>query len=613
MSDGTTPGTPETPPAKDPHDATHGAYQAASRPSGAGYLVVTGLVAFVAAMAWYLVEGESSVVLLAWVFVSALLVLGPLAWHSVDVFGDLRSPGAGRRLGAGAFVTLNVALALGVFGLVSAINVKWKDRLPQADLTATGRYTLGDETERILARADGTIYVTYVEFDSQETNPPLRAMAEEQVKAYARASPNVQVRIVNMYREREATESWLRSVGVLPIGDTGGNDAIVITFAERDREVVPGKQKEVRVDEYAFLKSSPMDGSQAWLGERVITSAIQELVFQRYKVYLTGGHKEIRLDDDARMLRERLSGQNLDVVSRELDLARSGRVPDDCDLLIVLGPQAPFSDEEQTAIEQYLDRGRAAIVCLDPDLRGRRETGLERALDRFGIQPRVNYVVLAPKVDMTQSGISGIVRMLPGFALTRSDYADHPAVRGLRERASLTSILWQTSYLEIDAEPQSGREVDPVAWASEIPPEFQSNVRPHAAQISANRTEAQYATPDPARDKTGVRLPVIAAAKRAAPADAREGARDSRLVVVADADSFSDGYASRSLPNLDLFTGLVQWSLRREDLVAVSDKTLENLVVTIDERKERMAWVFPLAMAVTALLAGAGVWWSRRR
>jgi hypothetical protein len=64
---------------------------------------------------------------------------------------------------------------------------------------------------------------------------------------------------------------------------------------------------------------------------------------------------------------------------------------------------------------------------------------------------------------------------------------------------------------------------------------------------------------------------------------------------------------------VDLFNGLAQWALGREELTAVGEKTLENLMVSIDLRKARMALYWPLTATLLALLAGAGVWWSRRR
>ena len=90
-------------------------------------------------------------------------------------------------------------------------------------------------------------------------------------------------------------------------------------------------------------------------------------------------------------------------------------------------------------------------------------------------------------------------------------------------------------------------------------------------------------------------------------------ARAARIVLAGDSDAFSDPVVGQSPPNLDLFGGLAQWALRREDLVAVSDKTLDLEIATVGDRERRMAFWWPLAIALTALLAGAAVGWSRRR
>ena len=76
---------------------------------------------------------------------------------------------------------------------------------------------------------------------------------------------------------------------------------------------------------------------------------------------------------------------------------------------------------------------------------------------------------------------------------------------------------------------------------------------------------------------------------------------------------FTDRLISSYPANLDLARGLVQWGLRREGLVAVSARTLEDPYVTPTEYQRRFALVWPLFACLLPLLMGGLVWWTRRR
>lgn len=589
-------------------------YQAAGRTSPWGYAFLAGLAMLGVGVAWWKVEGDASggAVLVGWFFVSLLLTLAPVAWHAVDFFQALMS----RRGAAGLFVFLTLGLGLGVYGIASAINVKFQEATPSVDLTSSRRFSLGGESLRILQsieKARGTVYATYLEHDGPRTDLSLRSEAQEQLRVYGRASKNVQVRVFEAVRNRDAVEKHLRSVGVVSTSSGEDLDVIVFSYAEDGREVAVGKQKEVRVDRFAFTKAaSSFDSQPKWLGERVLTSAIQELAFQRYKLYVTGGHGERSLSQDLRGARERLAAQNLEVVDAPLDLATARKVPDDCDLLLVAGPETQFAPEEAAAIRDWLGRGRTLLLLLDVDREGRRrDTGLETVTEPFGLSSRINYVVLAPFERKLATGEGGLVEMSVQLFPRVSDYADHPAVRGIREGAGFRTAFLVSSFVEVDPEPEPGVDAQPVVYAPELPEYEGQAPKPFAARLSPERRKIE--TLDPSVDRTGVRLPLVAVASRKPDGPGAEGRRDARIVMCGDTDAFTDAVAQQAPPNLDLLTGLVQWGLGREELVAVSERTLDFELVDLDDRKLRMAFWWPLMATLTALLAGAAVWWARRR
>jgi hypothetical protein len=586
-------------------------YQAAQRVSPWGFVFLLGLAGLVTGWAWYKVEDDTGIVTQAWIFVSALLTLAPLAWHAVDFFQSVAS----RRGGAFVAVLLTVGLGFVVMFTGSALNVQYHDVIDEKaslDLTESGRYTLGEETRKIVAKlGEGTVYATYLSRgERSRTSRALRDMAWEQLKVYGYTN-RVVVRQFDDLRQKDAAETYLRSVGVLSTSSGETDDVIVLTYAEAGREVAQGKQKEIRVDEFTFAKSGAVDGAPRWLGERVITSAIQELAFVKLKAYATGGHGEAGLADQMRELRERLRSQNVEVVDKPLDLVSTPSVPEDCDLLLVLGAATPFQPQELDAVRSWLEKGRALFVTVDVEESGRRrETGLEPLLDAYGLAPRLNYVVIAPQVLDVGGGMGYAINMTPELWAGEAEYADHRAVDGLRRGTGFRTVFLKSTFVEFETEPKEGLEVDPVVWA---PDPGVKGAKPFAARVTPDRRDFKVA--DPSVDKQGTRLALVATARRTnVGADAAGGAgRDSRVVFCGDTDAFIDAVVQQNAPNLDLFGGLAQWALRREDLVAVSDKTLDLEIASVGDRERRMAFWWPLAIALSALLAGAAVGWSRRR
>ena len=122
-----------------------------------------------------------------------------------------------------------------------------------------------------------------------------------------------------------------------------------------------------------------------------------------------------------------------------------------------------------------------------------------------------------------------------------------------------------------------------------------------------------YDAPNPDTDVIGGRRALVATATRTLRTAPGEGDRDARIVVFADTDVLTDQLIAQVPPNLDLAMGFLQWGIRREGLVAVSERTIEQERVELDPYGQRVALAWPLAVALLALIMGGLVWWTRRR
>jgi ABC transporter family protein len=611
MTDDTQPSAPETPSPPPVHAAPSAApipYQAPARRSKLGWLGFAGLFAGVAGLAWWMVEPETTWITSTWIFLSLVAIFVPVAWHLADIVAAVTT----RRGGAVAMVAVTVVLGLFVLLFVGWLDVRLKKdaRLPVIDLTRASRYTLSDESLKLLSKIDGTVYATYLkQGEGDDATMELRADALEQLRVFQQASSHVRVQDVDAVRDRERADQILREQGAQATTSGEDADVIVLTYAEAGREVAPGKQKEIKVEQWAFKRQS-MTGADKWLGESAITNAIYELVFQKYKAYTTAGHGERSFSDEFHELKGALNAQNIEVASEPLVLTANPNVPKDCELLMVLAPTTPFTPEEMTAISTWLDGGKTLLVALDVQ-DDRKATGLEPVFDKFGVAVSPNYEVLAATVTRlatNQGGMQAVdPRMRNQFPVYGDAYADHPGTKALRARAGLATYFFKSTYVEIDDKPPEGAHPEAVCYAPRVG-EGERAITPVALSHYAGRSD--YSVLQRGKDKVDGKFALVATSTRKL--KGLEGG-DARLIVSGDSDLFSDRVIQSYPANLDLARGLVQWGLRREGLVAVSERTLEDPYVTPTEYQRRFATVWPAAVSLVPLIVAVMVWWARRR
>jgi hypothetical protein len=573
-------------------------YQATVRSSRLGYLCFLGFLFLVCGLVWRAVEKDTGVVTDVWIFASLLAMLVPPAWHANDLGRTIAS----RRGAAFGFVVLTLGLGFVVAGFIGWADVKFKARLPAADLTKSSRYSLSEESMRVLDKVEGTVYATYL--TQAGTDPGLRGKTLEQLRTYESASSHVHVAEVDALRNPDAAARTLHDQGVVASTSSGEDtDVVVLTYAEPGKEVAPGKQKEIKVEPWTFSKMSSTE-ERKWLGESVVTGAIFELVFQKFRAYATGGHGERPLDKDFHELRSALTTQNIDVEAAPLVLSAKPQIPDDCELLLVLGPTAQFTPDEAALVSRWLDKGKTLFLAVDVQS-DRTPTGLEPILDAFGVHTMTNYEVAAPQLQRMKINDRDV--LVPAgfgssFAVQGQAYAEHPATRALRARSGLATFFFRSSYIDVDPKPPEGSDPQTVCYAPEA-----GEYTPIGYRHDANRKD--FTEPNPDTDKTSGKFPLIVTSTR----KAKDGGGDSRLVLSGDTDVFSDRVIAEHSPNLDLARGLVQWGLRREGLVAVSDRTLEDPFVTPTEYQRRFALGWPALVCLLPLIAGGMVWWARRR
>jgi len=298
------------------------------------------------------------------------------------------------RARTGATAGLYTILVIAILAVVNYLGVRFNKPI---DLTSNKRYTLSDETKKIVGNLKQDARITY--FDTSDGFETARGILDR----YKNLSSKIHVDYVDLRKDpMRAREYGVRYKGM--------------AFVEE------GSQRE---------EAKSVD-------EQGITGAFLKLSKGIRKVCFVTGSKELSLDQTDgtglsgfKTLLERYNYQ-----PEAITLIDKNAVPDDCKVTIVAGPKADYPANEVTALKNFVENGGRALFLLDPplDVRGEHiseNTALTSLLESWG-------VTLDKDLVLEEADISALTG--PQNPLV-NHYEDHPIVKDMRSGYILLPIV----------------------------------------------------------------------------------------------------------------------------------------------------------------------------
>jgi ABC-type uncharacterized transport system involved in gliding motility auxiliary subunit len=336
---------------------------------------------------------------------------------------------------------------------------------------------------------------------------------------------------------------------------------------------------------------------RAFKGEEQFTSAILSLVAPEVpKVYFVTGHGEASTataaggagDRGLSVLTQALKRDNMDTADVSL---LSGEVPEDADVIAIIGPTRAYTEPEITALGEFLDRGGRMLVALDPliDTDGTmRWTRLEALLAGRGVIVHDDLVV-----DPS--------RRLPFYDLSAvylEDFGDHPVTQGLEGFAVLFTVA-----RSLEADDDSARVL--VQTSDEGWGETNLGMLLRGEPVEVDEDDH----PGPAAVGVAVERLMDIGEDVLAETDDNES---YRLVVFGDSDFLTDLDIANA-GNAILATNAFNWLVAREDLVGIPPRDVEQVSLFLTRQQMRnLGLLVLIAMPGAAIIAGILVWRRRR-
>jgi ABC-type uncharacterized transport system involved in gliding motility auxiliary subunit len=371
-----------------------------------------------------------------------------------------------------------------------------------------------------------------------------------------------------------------------------------VEFCDPNRQ--PGTAKRLGVDRdgtVVLVGPEMTEKITDQLTEEKLTNAILKVTRAgKKKIYFCEGHQEKDIDDTSERgysaVKQALVDQNYTV--EKLLLLRAARVPDDCAVLVVAGPQKDYLPVEKNVIQDYLNLDGKALFLVDPQA-----PGLADLLARWEVQ--VGNDIL---VDVNPAGrFFGASEFMP----VGMNYESHRITAGFKA-ATLFPLARSVQASPVQ---QEGVETQELIKTSD---QSWAETRLGAASVEFNEKE----------DRKGpLSLAIAVWSREKDRKDPEEldmtkqapGQPDhkTRLVVIGDADFAANSYLTFA-GNRDFFLNVISWLAEEEDLISVRPRERADRRIFLTLEQSRVVFWFAVLLApLVVLLAGIWVWLKRRQ
>ena len=223
--------------------------------------------------------------------------------------------------------------------IVNAIPSKYSE----IDISSQKLYSIGDDTKAMLKDLDKDVTIYQIAQSGSEDENITNLL-----KKYEDESKHIKVEqkdpVVNPKFVTEYTSDDLSA------------NSLIVVCGDRNKVIDYNNIYESTIDYQTY--SSQTTGFD---GEGQITSAIGYVTSEDLPIlYTLEGHGEKEMDST---IKEDIEKANMDIQS--LNLLTEGSVPDDADCLFIDSPSTDISEDEKTAIIDYLENGGKAMIFSD--------------------------------------------------------------------------------------------------------------------------------------------------------------------------------------------------------------------------------------------------------
>ena len=253
---------------------------------------------------------------------------------------------------------LLMAIIVAIFIGINVLMQNWNPT--PIDFSQEKLYTLTDESKEKVKNIDKDVNIYFVGYTDEDNNLEL-------AKQYKKANEKITAEAVEANNRPDLVEKY---------GIENGTQGIIVECGE--------KSKVLSANDLVTYDTSTSETIS--IAEEKLTSSIISVTSPKVpKVYFLQGYSEYSLSKNMNFLKMFLSNEINEVDT--LDVLSTGKIPDDCDTLVITTPSKDFDDVATNAIIDYINSGRN-ILWLNSALTTSKDMpNVNKVLAMYGVNP----------------------------------------------------------------------------------------------------------------------------------------------------------------------------------------------------------------------------------
>lgn len=364
------------------------------------------------------------------------------------------------------------------------------------------------------------------------------------------------------------------------------SNRVAVHYVDPDRQ--PELAKRYGIQSYGTVEvvSGARHFQAQNTNEEGVTNALIRVLMGEKTIYFMDGHGERSINDTGRdgfqNLKNELSDESYAV--NTLTLLQKNEIPPNCEVLVIAGPKHDYLPPEIETISNYIKGGGRVLFMLDP---GVKLPNLNKLLAGWGVTLRDDLVVDLNPV----ARLFGTTPVMPLII----KYGSNPIVEPLQRTATLFPL---------------SRSIEISKDAKGTPPEMLCQTSDDSFGVQGFNPSMQQISSRPRPGDAKGPLTVAVSDTISAP-DGKKG--EGRLVVTGTSLLGANAYLGFQ-GNKDLVMNMVNWLSAEESLISIRPKTEEQQTLNMNQRQMgQLLYLGVFGLPLVIILAGAGVWWRRRR
>lgn len=281
-------------------------------------------------------------------------------------------------------VVIILAFFIGVTVLMQNLN------LTPIDLTEDKLFTLTEESKDQVKNIDKDINIYFVGYSEDNSTLDL-------ARQYTKANDKIKVEAVTATDRPDLVEKY---------GIETDSEGIIVESGNQYKVLASND-----LYTYDYTTYESINVAEEKLTAAIKSAAVEELP----KVYFLSGYSSFSLNSGMQYLNMFLQNEVNEV--KTLDILSVGKVPDDCNTLVIASPEKDFDDVATNAITDYINKG-GNILWLNAALAQNRElTNVNKVLAMYGVKPFEVGII-------RETDSSKMVSNSPDLIMPEIQYAD---------------------------------------------------------------------------------------------------------------------------------------------------------------------------------------------